>query len=111
MNLFHWLTERFSKRGKALSRYHRGMARSKKRDHQGAIDDYTATIGMPDAPLDVKAMAFYKRALAHVAAGNDQKGTDDLDAVVAMDGSPMNTKTMARQQLVRMESRSRQSRS
>jgi hypothetical protein len=105
MNVFQWLSERFSLRGRALFIYQRGIARSKKRNHQGAIDDYTATIGMPDTPIDRKAMALYQRALAHVAVGDAQKGTDDLHAVVAMGEGMVNVRSMARQELVRMETR------
>jgi hypothetical protein len=81
------------------------MAKAKKRDRQGAIDDYTAAIGMPDVPVDLKAMALYNRALAHVAAGDDPKGIEDLDAVLAIDETLVNVKTMARQKLARVESR------
>ena len=48
MIVIDWLTGHFSNRGKALSVYKRGMGKAKKHDHQGAIDDYTTTIGMPD---------------------------------------------------------------
>ncbi len=106
MNVFNWLGGHFSNRGKALSMYRRGMARAKKHDHQGAIDDYTTTINTEDAPTDVKAMALYNRALVYVATGDDRKGVDDLDAVLAMDAGLVNVKTMARQKLARMESRS-----
>ena len=61
MIALNWLTGRFSNRGKALSLYKRGMARAKKHDHQGAIDDCTTTIGMPDTPADLKAMVLYKQ--------------------------------------------------
>jgi hypothetical protein len=106
MNVLNWLTGHFSNRGKALSLYRRGMARARKHDHQGAIADYTMSIGMPDTPADVKAMVLYNRALVHMAIGNDRHGANDLDAVVAMDEAPVNVKTMARQKLVKLESRS-----
>ena len=112
MNVFDWLTGHFSNRGKALSLYKRGMVKARKKDHQGAIDDYTTTIGLPDAPADVKAMSLYNRALVHVAAGDDRKGVDDLDAVLAMMDDALvmvNVKTMAREKLARMEFRSRKS--
>jgi hypothetical protein len=109
MNVLNWLTGHFSNRGKALSLYRRGMARAKKRDHQGAIADYTTTIGMTDTPADVKAMVLYNRALVHVATGDNRKGVDDLGAVVAMDEAPVNVKTMARQKLAKLESRLRES--
>ena len=107
MNVYHWFTERFSNHGKALTLYKRGMARAKKHDRQGAIEDYTATIGMPNTPANVRAMALYNRALVLVATGDNQKGIDDLNAVLRMDESPVNVKTRARQKLAKMEARSR----
>ena len=107
MNVLSWLTSLVSNRSKSLSIYKRGLARAKNHDLQGAIDDYTSTIGMPDTSADVKAMALFNRALVHVAAGNDQQGTDDLDAVLKMGRAPENVKLMAKQKLYRMESRSR----
>ena len=46
MNVFNWLSGNSSNLSKALSPYKRGMAKAKKHDHQGAIDDYTKTIGI-----------------------------------------------------------------
>ena len=109
MNVFAWLTSCYSNRSKALSLYRRGMAKAKRHDHQGAIEDYTTTIGMPQTPADLMAMLLYNRALVHVATGNNRKGADDLEAVLAMKESFVNVKTMARQKLVRMESRSSKS--
>ena len=109
MNAFHWLTDHFSNRGKALSLYKRGMTKAKKHDHQGAFDDYSKTIGMPDTSATLKAMVLYNRALVHVATGNYRKGVDDLDAVVAMDDAPKSVKRMARQKLAKREIRSRKS--
>jgi hypothetical protein len=79
MIALNWLTGRFSNRGRALSRFRRASVRAQKNDHQGAIDDYTATIGMQDTAADVKAMALYNRGLVHVATGDGQKGVDDFD--------------------------------
>ena len=109
MNAFNWLTDHFSNRGKALSLYKRGMTKAKKHDHRGAIDDYTTTIGMPDAPPNVKAMVLYNRALVYVATGEFRKGADDLDAVIAMDEAPVSVKASARQKLAKREIRSRKS--
>jgi hypothetical protein len=78
MIALNWLTGRFSNRGRALSRFRRASVRAQKNDHQGAIDDYTATIGMQDTAADVKAMALYNRGLVHVATGDDQKGVTIL---------------------------------
>jgi hypothetical protein len=105
MYIFDWFAGRFSIRAKAIALYKRGMARAKKRDHQGAILDYTSTIGLAEAPADVRAMALYNRALEHVAAGDDEKGFEDLVAVLAMDEMLVNPKTMARQELARMDRR------
>jgi hypothetical protein len=82
------------------------MARARKRNHQGALDDYSVTIGMPDVPTDLKAMALYNRSLVHVAVGNEATGELDLDAIIAMEGAPVNVRTMARQKLARIKSRS-----
>ncbi|MEQ8786989.1 MAG: hypothetical protein RIC55_11845 [Pirellulaceae bacterium] len=107
MNVFGWLSGRFSNRGKAMWLYKRGMKKAKQHNHQGAIDDYTTTIGMLETPNDVKAMALYNRALVHVASGEDQKGVDDLDAVLLMKEMLVNVKTMAREKLMRMASRAK----
>lgn len=109
MNIFHWLTSCFSGRGKAMSLYRRGMAKAKKHDHQGAIEDYTTTIGMPGTPADLMSTVLYNRALVYVASGDDRKGADDLDAVLAMNEAFVNVKTMARQKLIRMKFRSSKS--
>lgn len=109
MNAFRWLTSRFSSRGKALSLYRRGMAKAKKQDHQGAIDDYTTTLGIAETPADVKAMVLYNRALVLVAIGQYRQGADDLDAVLAMEEAPASVKTMARQKIAKRESQARKS--
>lgn len=105
MSVLHWLIGDSSARRKALLLYKRGMAKAKKHDYRGAIDDYTKTLGMPHTPADVKAMVLYNRALVHVTVGNDRQGVDDLDAVLAMDQAPANIKTMARQKRLRDEAR------
>lgn len=109
MNIASWLKSRSSSRDEALSRYRRGMERAEKHDHQGAIDDFTATIDMPDAPSYVKKMALHDRALLHVAAGNDRNGVDDFDAVLAIDKTLVSLKTIARRRLARMETQPRKS--
>jgi len=103
MNVFSWLTGRFSSRGKALSLYRRGMAKSKQHDHEGAIDDYTTTIGMQDVPTDVKAMALYNRALVYAAAGNGPRAASDLNTVLGMTEALPNVKAEARRKLARMQ--------
>jgi hypothetical protein len=107
MNVVNWLTGRFSIRGKALTLYRRGMARVKKHDCQGAIDDYTTTIDMRNTPAEVKAMVLYNRALAHAVAGEDPKATEDTKVVLAMKGVLANVTSEARRMLVRMQRRSK----
>ena len=109
MKVFQWLKDRFSRRVTAISLYKRGMVRARKHDHVGAIDDYTASIGMPETPADLKAMVLFNRGLARVAAGDEPKGMADLNVVLAMDEAPTNVKTMARQKLARMQTRSAKS--
>jgi hypothetical protein len=106
MNFVHRLQGWFSSRTKALSFYKRGMARAKKRDHIGAIDDYTTAIELPASPLDVIAMALFNRALVFVASGQERRGIDDLGVLLAMDLAPVNVKTVAWIKLARIESRS-----
>ena len=72
------------------------MAKVKKHDHEGALEDYTTMIGMPGTPADLLAMVLYNRAIVYVAAGDDQKAAADLHAVLAMDEALVNVKTMAR---------------
>ena len=88
-----------------MALYKRGIAKAKKHDHQGALDDYTTTVGIPGVSADLMAMALYNRALVYVATGDNQKGAADLDAVLAMKETLINIKTMARMKLARMESR------
>ena len=108
MRISNWLKSLFSSRGEALSLYRRGMARAKKQDHEGAIDDYTATIDMPCAPPDVKAMALYNRALVYSADEDNPKSIDDLNMVLAMAKIPADIKTEARRKLERMKRASAQ---
>jgi hypothetical protein len=85
------------------------MAKAKKHDLQGALEDYTTTIGMPGARADLLAMVLFNRALVYVAAGDEPKGAADLNAVLGMNEALMNVKTMARQKLARMKSRASKS--
>lgn len=102
MGMLDWLTGRFSTRGRALRMYKRGMTKARRKNHEGAIVDYTTTIDMSETPIDVRAMALYNRALMYVASGDETKGVADLDAVLAMQEMMINVKTMARQKLARI---------
>jgi hypothetical protein len=111
MNPLSWLQSSFSVRHNALWNYKRGMARAKRRDHEGALANYTAAIDSTDVTDGVKAMALYNRALVYVAAGDVSKGVDDLDSVLEMEGEMAiaNVKTMALQKLDKMKSRNSKS--
>lgn len=96
-------------RSKARTLYKRGMAKAGKRDHAGAIDDYSAAIALADSQPDVKAMALYNRALVHSSAKNYEKAIDDLKVVLVMDELPNNVRTAAERKLERIIRRSKQS--
>jgi hypothetical protein len=107
VNFISWLCGRVWPRRTPFSIYHRGIKKADRRDHQGAIDDYTTAIEMPDTPEYMIAMALYNRALAHVSSGDNQKGIEDLNAVLRTDKTPVNVKTATRQKLARTEARAR----
>ena len=94
-----------------FSFYHRRITKANKLNHQGAINDFTTTIEMPDTPEYMIAMALFNRALAHVSNGDNQKGKEDLDAVLEIDDAPVKVKTVTRQKLARMEARTRKGKS
>lgn len=110
MKLLHWFRGLFATRVTSLSLYKRGMIRARKHDHQGAIDDYTAAMGLPDLPPELKAMVLFNRGLVHVAAGDEAQGIKDLKIVLSMDEAPGDVKSMARQKLARMQTRSKKDR-
>jgi hypothetical protein len=98
-----WLLGLFSCRGRALSRYRRGVAKARNRDREGAIVEYTAAIDMANVPPDVKAMAQYNRALVHLTNKNVPRAIDDLNLILAMQEMVVNLKTMARLKLASIE--------
>ncbi|WDI40550.1 hypothetical protein [Bremerella sp. P1] len=105
MTLLEWMISYLSDRNKANSLYRRGMSKAKKHNHQGAIEDYTMALGVPDTPSEMRAMILYNRGLVHVAAGMASEGADDLNAVLAMDEVAPNVKTAAERKLSRIKAR------
>ena len=103
MRLLQWLFRNRSARSLALSFYKRGLARTKKHDHQGAMQDFTDAIESPSAPDDVRAMALYNRALLFAAANNFSAAVVDLTAVLAMAAPLREIKQAARRRLDRMQ--------
>lgn len=106
VSLFDWFADCFTTGGKAMSLYKRGIRNAKRRNHQGAIDDYTMAIDMPQAPPNVRAMAQYDRGLVYLAMQDDLKAAQDFNRVLDMKESLVNEKTMARQAIGRLEGRS-----
>ena len=105
MSFTSWVKGLFSPRGKAISLYRRGMTKANKHDFQGAIADYSAAIGEPHFPADVKAMAIYNRALAYSAVHEDAKAIEDLEAVLEMPGLPASIKSHAQERRERLRQR------
>lgn len=105
MGFLESLLGRGSSRDKAVALYKRGMSKAQKHDHNGAIEDYSAAIEMPDVPLDVKAMAQYNRSLVYAAANDNAKAVGDLKGVLAMEELPTNVKTAAEEKLKRIKRR------
>jgi hypothetical protein len=109
MGFFESLINRGSSRSKALALYKRGMSKAKKHDQDGAVEDYSAAIDMPDAPPDVTAMAMYNRAIAYAAAKDIDSSVVDLKAGLAMPELPTNIKAAAHEKLKRVNRRSNES--
>ncbi len=105
MSFTDWVKSCFSRRGKAVSLYRSGMAKANKRDHDGAIADYSAAIQVPNIPTDVKAMTLYNRALAYSAIHEDAKSAEDLAAVLELPGVPANIRTRAEERRERIRQR------
>jgi len=105
VNLFRrWFWPR-SIRNEGLALYKLGMARTEKRDPQGAMDAYTSAIELADAPDDVKAMALYNRALLFAAEGKTEKASADLAAVMKMPIPLHGVKLAAKRRLERLQHR------
>ena len=54
MSVWDWLCCCCSNRGRARWRFKRGMARAKKHNHEGAIDDYTMVIDIVETPAELR---------------------------------------------------------
>jgi tetratricopeptide (TPR) repeat protein len=103
MGFFDRLLGGISVRAAALSHYKRGLAKGKKRDQYGAIDDYTAAINSPEVPIDIRAMALYNRGLLYASMKDSAKAAEDLRAVIEMEEPLSKIKSAARQTLDRLQ--------
>ena len=84
------------------------MAKAKRRDFAGAIVDYSAAMGHPDVPADIRAMVTYNRALAYSALHIDTKAVEDLDVVLHMPGVSKEIAAAARDRQERLRRRQNQ---
>jgi hypothetical protein len=105
INIVTWLAAHFTNRGKALAHYRSGMAKARKHDREGAIDEYTTVIQTPNITPALKAMALYNRALVYAATGRESHAIKDLDTVLAIKHPLSRIKTEASRKLVRMKRR------
>ncbi|HEV7281695.1 MAG TPA: hypothetical protein VGN57_15945 [Pirellulaceae bacterium] len=95
MNPLTWLKGIFSSRQKSLGIYRSAMAKSKKKDYAGAIEDYDVVAAAKDVPDDVRAMAVYNRSLAYDALGKHAEAAKDLDKMLSMPHVPERVKNEA----------------
>ena len=103
MDIFRWLTSRYTNRGKALIEVRKGMGCAKKNDPENAVNHYTLAIDSLDTPPDVKAMALFNRALVYAATGKEPAAKKDLNMLLDMPETLSDIKTAARQKIVRMQ--------
>jgi DNA-binding transcriptional ArsR family regulator len=54
-----------------------------------AVDDYTAVIGLPGAPIEQVATALLNRGVRHDRAGDAPRAVDDYTAVIGLPGAPV----------------------
>ena len=102
MKFLEWFRSGFKGRYRLLWKYRRGMSRANRRDHQGALEDYTDVIDTCDAPQDVKAMALFNRALVYSAQSQDSSAIEDLQELLALPAAGEAVKIEARRKLVRI---------
>jgi len=73
----------------------RGLAKGRAGDTAGEVGDYTAVVGMPDAPADQKAQALVNRGVVKGRAGDTAGEIADYTAVVEMPDAPAAEKAQA----------------
>jgi tetratricopeptide (TPR) repeat protein len=105
MRFFSWMRQGLTIRASAALLSRRALAKSKKFDHRGAIEDYTSAIDLPGIPSELKAALLYNRALEHTAVGDPSRAIADLNTVLAMNGTLASIKKAAQARLTRLERR------
>jgi tetratricopeptide (TPR) repeat protein len=87
--------ERGSAEALAEVLFNRGVAYGEAGDTAKKMADYTAVIGMKDAPAEQKAKALYNRGVTHGKAGDTAKEMADYTAVIGMKDAPAEQKANA----------------
>ncbi|MCH8218189.1 MAG: hypothetical protein IH892_15640, partial [Planctomycetes bacterium] len=67
----------------------RGVAKGMRQDIQGAIEDYTAVIEMPDAPVDHVAQALVNRGITKGRQQDFAGAIEDYTAVIELPDAPV----------------------
>jgi hypothetical protein len=107
MRMNPWITlgRWLSKSGRMAALYERGLAKAKRGDLPGAIEDFTAVIISPTAPPEVKALAYIDRAAAFSRLGNGLEAEEDLESVLFMPGAPAGLRSTAKERLAEYKRR------
>jgi tetratricopeptide (TPR) repeat protein len=107
MGMFDWLKGQ-PKTKSAMVLYKSGIKKAGKRDHDGAIQDYSDAIELSTASDKEKAMALYNRALVYHAVKENDKAIDDLNSVLTMHSAHSDIKSAATKKLERIKLRTGQ---
>lgn len=81
--------------GQAAILYFRAALQEVSGEHEKSIDDYTAVIGLQDAPVDLVAKAHLDRGGRHGKIGEREKQIEDYTAVIGLEGAPVEQVAMA----------------
>ena len=107
MGISDWFRQVFSGKPSAMSFYKSGIKKAEKRDHVGAIADYTAAIEFPNADDQEKAMALFNRAVVLHAMREHDRAIEDLNVVLKMHGAHADIKSAASRKLDRIKRRTK----
>jgi hypothetical protein len=105
MNMFRTLKCWIWKEARFQALYDRGVAKAKRDDLPGAIDDFTAVIESPKAAKDLKALAYFQRALAHSRRGERVWAEEDLESVLLMPNIPSQLRVSVKERLAHWKRR------
>ena len=89
----------------AESYLQRGMDKANRKDHAGAIHEYTYVIDLPHVQDELRAMALFNRALVYAADDKPAIARRDLEIVASMGSAPERVRNSAREKLKRIDRR------